>query len=680
MSSKTSNILSIRLCLLVGMFCLLQTGHSQEFFKKYYGTSNGYQSYIQVLPDGSFITMQNGPVYSLILSKYNECGVLDWSYQHQSDHSFSLYTNDVSLLQIDSKMRPVFVTNASKNGQVYWVIMRFSEDGKSVELAKKFSVPYNGKEILDFDINKDGDYWIGGIHGWGKGEIGAIKLDTAGNILYAHSYEFPSMKNYPFLEFIGNDGFVVGNDTTMMFVNKPGKVKWQARYGGIEQIRGAAKISSGFILLSDVHNSPDAILFRINNNGQVMTGGQLAKDFTPWSLRRDNRGNLLGWGWNVITDSTSSEIYPAIMEVGANGRFKRNFQLGTSPNYAIGNFGPVELQKESLYGTAQIVDYVNGAFVNQLMIARMSMEEVNFFCNDTSVIDTVSASLVLASFENQPITTPLVLTDSVFYLTSIPYLDSVISVCNAIRDFSKLFTVDSLTMCRGDFLDITRPGIHGTSFRWSNGDTTETIRADTAGPYWVAMTFPCDAQTYYDTVFVTLYPEPDFDIIIQPKRTDIGEPIDFSYQSASSSEPITWDFGDGSTSTDRYSAHSYSASGPYIISTTIVTKDNCVIELNDTVYINKQQIEVPNVFTPNGDGQNDLMTIKGEDIADYTLNIYNRYGVLVKSQQNLPWDGNAENGQKASDGVYYYILNYTLHDGSPGSKNGSITLFRNSLR
>lgn len=667
-------IIQLLLCAIAMAFC--QTSYSQEFFKKYYDVGNGHQSYIQVLPDGSFFTMQNGPIASLILSKYSACGVLVWSYQFLSDHSFGLYTNDVSLLQLDNKMRPVFVTNAFKNGQPYFVVMRFSEDGQRVELAKKFSVPYNLKEVLNFKINKDGDYWIGVAHGWGKGETGTIKLDTAGNILSSYSYEFTSS----FLEFTENDSFLAGSDTLMMFVNKPAQVKWRTNYSGLEQITGAAKISSGFVLLGDVHKSPDALLFRINNKGQVITGGQLAKAFISHSLKTDSRGNILSVGWNIITDSLSSEAYPAIMELDVDGHLKRNIQLGTSPDYSNGIFTSIELQKESLYSTAQIVDYVNGSLNVQQMIARMSMEEVNFFCSDTSVLELASPHLVTATFQNSPITSPLPLTDSTFKINSLAHSFITTWECNAVRDFSKLFTVDSLIMCRGDFLDITRPGLHGTSFRWSNGDTTETIRADTAGPYWVAMTFPCDPKTYYDTVYVTLYPEPDFDININPKRTDIGKPIEYTYQSASSSEVVSWSFGDGTSSINRFSTHSYSASGQYIVTTTILTEDSCVIEVTDTIHINKQLIEVPNVFTPNGDGQNDLMTIKGEDIADYTLNIYNRYGVLVKSQQNLPWDGNTENRQSASDGVYYYVLNYTLYDGFTGSKSGSVTLFRNSTR
>ncbi len=663
-----------RLLLFVSVLAFCQTSYAQEFFKKYYDVGNGEVSYLQTLPDGSFFTMQNGPMASLILSNYNACGVLVWSYQLVSDHDFDLHTKDVRLLQLDNKMRPVFVTSAFKNGQPYFVVMRFSEDGNRVELAKKFSVPYNLKEVLNFAINKDGDYRIGVAHGWGKGETGVIKLDTVGNIISSYTYEFTSS----FLEFTENDSFLAGNDTLLMFADTPGNVKWQAGYSGIEQITGVAKTTSGFVVLSNVRNSPDALLFRINNNGRVIAGEQLAKGFSSRSLQMDSRANILCKGWNIDKDSLSTAAYPAIIELDDDGYLKRNFQLGTSPDYANGIFISVELQKESLYGTAQIVARnSSGSLRVQQMIGRMSMEEVNFFCNDTSILNTATSLVVTGKFKTNSLTSPLSLTDSTFKINTVQHSFITTWACNAIRDYSELFTVDSLTMCRGEFLNITRPGIYGTSFKWFNGDTTETIRADTTGEYWVAMTFPCDPQTYYDTVFVTLYPEPDFNTTINPNNTDIGEPMAFSYQSSSSSETVTWDFGDGSTSTGRYSTHSYGASGEYIITTTINTKYNCKIAVHDTIIINKQPIEVPNVFTPNGDGQNDMMTIQGEDIDSYTLYIYSRNGSLVNSLTNLPWDGHTQNGHKASDGVYFYILNYTLYDGTAGTKSGNVTVFGN---
>ncbi|HXP53177.1 MAG TPA: gliding motility-associated C-terminal domain-containing protein, partial [Bacteroidia bacterium] len=67
---------------------------------------------------------------------------------------------------------------------------------------------------------------------------------------------------------------------------------------------------------------------------------------------------------------------------------------------------------------------------------------------------------------------------------------------------------------------------------------------------------------------------------------------------------------------------------------------------------------VPNVFTPNNDGQNDTFLIKAFYESTYNIEIYNRWGILVykSTDPNSPWTGKDESGQMVSDGVYYYII------------------------
>lgn len=66
---------------------------------------------------------------------------------------------------------------------------------------------------------------------------------------------------------------------------------------------------------------------------------------------------------------------------------------------------------------------------------------------------------------------------------------------------------------------------------------------------------------------------------------------------------------------------------------------------------------LPNIFTPNNDGVNDLFLAKG--VYDFSLQIFNRWGnVVFKSDApGTWWDGKSENGKDVPDGVYFYILN-----------------------
>jgi gliding motility-associated-like protein len=68
---------------------------------------------------------------------------------------------------------------------------------------------------------------------------------------------------------------------------------------------------------------------------------------------------------------------------------------------------------------------------------------------------------------------------------------------------------------------------------------------------------------------------------------------------------------------------------------------------------------LPNVFTPNGDGINDLYYIKNACPAgDYLLIIFNRWGneIYRSTDTNQGWNGRNKSGTEVSEGTYYFIL------------------------
>lgn len=89
-----------------------------------------------------------------------------------------------------------------------------------------------------------------------------------------------------------------------------------------------------------------------------------------------------------------------------------------------------------------------------------------------------------------------------------------------------------------------------------------------------------------------------------------------------------------------------------------------------------EEINVPNVFTPNSDGVNDrFMPFAGTTILEGSMEIYNRWGQLVFSTEDIDngWDGTS-NERRCSDGVYFYRLSYTTVFGETENRHGSVTL------
>ena len=86
---------------------------------------------------------------------------------------------------------------------------------------------------------------------------------------------------------------------------------------------------------------------------------------------------------------------------------------------------------------------------------------------------------------------------------------------------------------------------------------------------------------------------------------------------------------------------------------------------------------MPNAFSPNGDGINDVISVRGYGVAKMTWNIFNRWGQLVfrSNSLNSSWDGRFKGALQPQD-VYAYTLDITFTNNTVYRKKGDITLLR----
>lgn len=136
----------------------------------------------------------------------------------------------------------------------------------------------------------------------------------------------------------------------------------------------------------------------------------------------------------------------------------------------------------------------------------------------------------------------------------------------------------------------------------------------------------------------------------------------------------------------------YENTGEYQVKL-VATKTGSATTCRDTVYLDDyisveaSAFEVPNVFTPNGDGTNDYFIVKFTSMKSLNVKIFNRWGkqVFVASKNNLgayedsrldaAWDGKIS-GKYASPGVYYYVIDGIGRDEERYKKQGYVHLFR----
>jgi gliding motility-associated-like protein len=156
------------------------------------------------------------------------------------------------------------------------------------------------------------------------------------------------------------------------------------------------------------------------------------------------------------------------------------------------------------------------------------------------------------------------------------------------------------------------------------------------------------------------------DYSIDPNKGEAPLEVVFTDKSIRAAE-YKWDFGDGTTSKNTVpGSHIYYKPGTYYPKLEVVSSLNCIDSVKiDSVSVEPSKLDIPNVFTPNGDGVNDYFIPNIMSLRTLTVEIYSRSGLMVYSFDGASeklkdwqgWDGNVNNSSiKASPGVYFYII------------------------
>ena len=209
------------------------------------------------------------------------------------------------------------------------------------------------------------------------------------------------------------------------------------------------------------------------------------------------------------------------------------------------------------------------------------------------------------------------------------------------------------------------------TYRWNTGDTTKTLYVDEEGQYWLRVESEESCSNADTTELQAIaYPE-SFD---SSEITACQERVELDAGNPGASHQ--WNTGDTTqTLTVR-------TDGRYTVK---IANQFCTIR--DAVQV-KVDVEaacpylwVPNSFSPNGDGLNDVFKPQAQKIRDYELTVYNRWGerVFQSAKVSEGWDGTFE-GKQAPKGVYMYQIVYKLRNEEGTirlkTKEGTVQLIR----
>ncbi|HEX5552055.1 MAG TPA: PKD domain-containing protein, partial [Chitinophagaceae bacterium] len=244
----------------------------------------------------------------------------------------------------------------------------------------------------------------------------------------------------------------------------------------------------------------------------------------------------------------------------------------------------------------------------------------------------------------------------------------------------------------------------GTNFTWvittpagvvdsfHKGDLSQLpYDFDQAGAYKVALIAnDTVCGTHDETVdSVYAYPKPAAAFTFSPDNAT-NQVITFTNQSVSNFKGVDddlsyyWNLGDGTTSTEKDPQHLYPHSGSYhvelITSNRAGCSDTASVDVTETII---PKMDVPNAFTPNGDGVNDFIAPVAFGVTKIDFQIYNRLGQRVYHSTDPQitylgskgWNGTFKGKPQQMD-VYAYTLHVVFADGKEATKQGSIALIR----
>ncbi len=203
------------------------------------------------------------------------------------------------------------------------------------------------------------------------------------------------------------------------------------------------------------------------------------------------------------------------------------------------------------------------------------------------------------------------------------------------------------------------------------GSVTYTVVAQLAG---------CIPDT--NVLTITVHPTPSVDA--GPDQTLPAGSVATLEARATNATKYSW--ADGATLDCTNCAETHAS--PEVTTTYTVTVSNnfgCTASDSVTIfmYCSDNQVYLPNSFTPNGDGHNDLFYPRGSAVKNIkSFRIYNRWGELLFSRSNFPlnditnaWDGSYE-GMAPRPDVYVYIVEGICGNGKPMFIKGDVTIIR----
>ena len=246
--------------------------------------------------------------------------------------------------------------------------------------------------------------------------------------------------------------------------------------------------------------------------------------------------------------------------------------------------------------------------------------------------------------------------------------------------------VEDIEICEGETVTLTVSGGNG-NYTWSSTESMSCldcsnplVSPETTATYTVSTT-SCNG-TEQATITVTVIPNPIITVGQEKERIKLGDSVKLWANTNQVLSNLSWFTSEGEVICVNCSEITVN---PSITSNYIVTAINeigCEVSEMVSVAVNQAcpdaTVDVPNMFTPNNDGVNDVFDFNYTGLEEVTLlRIYNRWGQKVFETNDLgfKWDGTFRN-LPVDPGVFVYYFEAICPNGKKVVYQGNITVIR----
>jgi gliding motility-associated-like protein len=642
------------------IFMLIQTAlmANADTYLKSLGQIDNSQS-IRVLPakDLGWLIFS---LDSLKAYKFNSCGQLEWAFQYSIPGDNQKGADII----VTASGGFAFLTIAYPSSYYYSTLVNLDESGNVIWCKSLFDAAY---EEVPYSLLQDntGNFFVySNVTFTQTLDVfnSLTKISSVGNVLWNKLYNHGGIWGRAILT--KDKGFLLRTGSSFIKTDSNGNVLWSNYFlANIYYYFKPIEVDDGYIFNGYDHNASggDTVVFyKMSKIGAIQWGGE-------------KRLNIIGTPQPLISKYNGNFIFIHDKSEGGNnysGWTEFDKDLNVVRNGAVTNPDPnSSFYLKSLCFLSDSSSIFAGQYTNNdpAIIPHLGFIKADknqqYNCDTSFSVNAYTIPALQYFFPTIETSRSFSSTNKFIVVQNL--VDTTFTHCSNFAPLSLNIGNDTI-LCEGSKLTLKNTSNDSYSrFLWSTGANSPEITITQSGKYWLRAINSCRPDSISDTLTVSfnLFPKPP---MVKDTSICSNEPIVLDATILNGT--YLWQDGSSAAVYPVYEPGQYQVKIDYLNCTKVFESNvgDCEILL------------MPNVITPNNDASNNaFLPIEMRGINEASLKIFNRWGKEIYYTSdiiNRPWTGNAYD-KKCSDGVYYWIVNYTNYLNEPKIQKGSVALF-----